>query len=256
MASAALADLFTLYRFTPGRRVYALRQTRELLPKRDPVIADIDAAVDLDRTALDLVTRWQKERAATETWPKEVVDLDREHDRLWGALASACEAIAAGFGLDSDQGAAADRLAKNVFAQGVSPIIHLPFVEQRERTRAWLDRLLGEMVADVDAAGVRPIVDRIRRTNERFGALIDKSKAQTDLTFAEVRDADAKGGLAFLQVFAVITGKYAKDDTERARVLAPILRQNDEIGLLYRRNRRVPDVDPNTGDPTEPLPTA
>jgi hypothetical protein len=256
MASAALADLFTLYRFTPGRRIYALRQTRDLLPKRDPVVADIDAAIGLDQIALDLITRWHKERATTDSWPKEVIDLDREHDRLWGALASACESIANGFGPDSKQGAAADRIAKNVFAQGVAPIIHLPFVEQRERTNAWLARLLGEMLTDVDTAGVRPIVDRIAQTNERFGKAIDKSKVHSGLTFAEVRDADAKGQLAFLRVFAIITGKHANNDDERARLLAPILRQNDEIGLLYRRNRKIPDVDPNTGEATEPLPTA
>lgn len=44
MAGSALSDLISLYRFPPGRRIYALRRTHALLPDGDPVRSKIDRA--------------------------------------------------------------------------------------------------------------------------------------------------------------------------------------------------------------------
>jgi len=72
------------------------------------------------------------------------------------------------------------------------------------------------------------------------------------MSYSDVRDADDKGHMAFMRVVAALIGKYADDDAQRDRVLAPVLAQNDAIGEAYRRRRAIPDVDPNTGEPTEP----
>jgi hypothetical protein len=255
MASSALADIISLYRSTPGRRMYALRQTRGLLPQNDVLKTDIDTAMAHDKNVLEMMTRWQRVRSETDAWPREVIDLDREHDRLWGALSSACSAIATGFGPDSAEGTAANHILSTVFSAGVPALIHLPFIEQRERTDTWLGRLQGEMAKDVKTAGVEPIVTRIASVNTRFGALVDQRKSGSALAFSDVRDADASGELAFLQIVAVIVGREARNDVQRARLLAPILAQNDEIAELHRRNRKVPDVDPNTGEVRDPVPT-
>jgi hypothetical protein len=252
MTTAALADLFTLYRFTPGRRLYALRRTRERLAPNDPLLADIDAAIEVDKKTLELLTRWQTQRRSTDNWPQEALQLDREHDRLWAALQRACHAIAVGYGPDSPQGAAANRILNSVFASGISALIHLPFVEQRERTDAWLARLTGELAADVQAAGLEPIVARLAEVNTRFGQLLDQHKPQGGIAYEQLLQANADGELALLRIVAMLTGRTAKDDAERARLLEPILQQNEQIAHSHRRSAKVPDVDPNTGEVVEP----
>jgi len=252
MASSALSDLIKVYRFPPGRRAYALRRTRALLPQGDPLVAKIDAALAIDGAVLDKQTRWMTVRNETVTWPKEVIELDRDHDRLWGALSGACSSLSAGLGADSEQGAAAGRLETAVFSSGVPALIHLPFVEQRETTDAWLARLRGELAADVEKAGVGAIVLRLTDVNTRFGALLDKRNEASNLSYADVREADSEGQIKFFQIIAMLMGREAENDAERARLLGPILAQNEEIGELYRRRRTVPDVDPATGEVTEP----
>ena len=185
---------------------------------------------------------------------EEVIELDRDHDRLWGALSGACGSLAAGLGSGNEQGAAAGRLETAVFSSGVPALIHLPFVEQRETTDAWLARLRGELAADVEKAGVLAIVQRLTDVNTRFGALLDKRNEESNLSYADVREADSEGQIKFYQIIAMLMGREAENDAERARLLAPILAQNEEIGELYRRRRAVPDVDPTTGEVTEPSP--
>ena len=85
-----------------------------------------------------------------------------------------CSSLAVGLGDESEQGAAAGRLDKTLFSSGVTAIIHLAFVEQRETTAAWLDRLQGELKADVELAGVSGFVQKLADVNARFGELLDK----------------------------------------------------------------------------------
>ena len=252
MTTAALSDILNFYRFPAGRRIYALRKTLELLEAGDPLAAKIDASISIDRNALDKQTRWQAIRDAKISWPKEVIELDHEHDRLWGALSGMCSSLAVGLGDESEQGAAAGRLDKTLFSSGVTAIIHLAFVEQRETTAAWLDRLQGELKADVELAGVSGFVQKLADVNARFGELLDKREEASGLSYGDVKSAEEKGHVAFLQVVAMLVGREAENDAERARLLDPILKQNEAIGLMHKRRRNVPDVNPDTGEVTDP----
>ena len=53
---------------------------------------------------------------------------------------------------------------------------------------------------------------------------------------------------------ALIAGKYRKpeDADQRAALLAPILEQNERVGEAYQRRHTVNDVDPDTGEETQP----
>ncbi len=56
-----------------------------------------------------------------------------------------------------------------------------------------------------------------------------------------------------LQAVAIILGKYPSDNDAdlagRAKLLAPIFRQNDAIRDYLRARRPVVDVNPETGEP-------
>lgn len=194
---------------------------------------------------------WLAKRKEKLTWPKEVIQLDHEHDRLWGALSGMCTALAA-LGSDSEAGAAAIRLMTTVFPSGVTAIIHLPFVEQRETTNAWLNRVHGEFANDVAAIGASAIVQRLTDVNTRFGELLDRRHEQVDLTYAQVREDDEKGSMAFYRIVAMLIGREAENDRARERLLGPMLQQNGELAETFRRRRTVKDVDPTTGEVTEP----
>ncbi len=253
MANVALSDQINLYRLPPGRRLFALRRTHKLLAPADPLAKDIEKAMEHDRGVLDLLTRWQKARGESITWPKEAVELDREHDRLWGALGGACSSLAVGFGPSTDQGAAAARIQDRVFSAGVPALIHLSFVEQRENTDAWLARLQGELAADVQKIGLTPIVERLAVVNTRFGEVLDAHQGEAELRFDKVKQADDQGQRELVVIVATILGREARNDAERARLLGPIYAQHDELAEKYRQRAKVTDVDPESGKELDPV---
>ena len=128
----------------------------------------------------------------------------------------------------------------------------MAFVEQRETTVAWLDRLQGELKADVELAGVSGFVQKLADVNARFGELLDKREEASGLSYGAVKSAEENGHVAFLQIVAMLVGREAENDAQRARLLDPILKQNEAIALMHRRRRNVPDVNPDTGEMTDP----
>ncbi len=252
MARSDLIELINLYRFPVGRRRYALRLTRDLVAEDDSFVSLIDSALAHDEHVMALIIRWHAVRDAPTSWPKEVLELDQEHDRLWGAVASVSNALT-GLGPDTPKGAAARRIVQTLFASGVLHLIHLPFIEQRERTEAWLDRLQTDFSADIITLDLTALIERLQDINTRFGQLLDKhADRRQDLSYEEVRKADNAGQLHLLQVVADIVGRYngqkPDDDEERARLLGPILQQQQTMIDARRRRRTLRDVNPDTGE--------
>jgi hypothetical protein len=79
------------------------------------------------------------------------------------------------------------------------------------------------------------------------------------ISFGEVKDARTQGQQLLLQAVAMILGLFpsesAADQAGRAKLLGPILRQNEAIRVYLRSRRNVEDVDPDTGLPV-PVPGA
>jgi hypothetical protein len=115
-----------------------------------------------------------------------------------------------------------------------------------------------EFVDDIVLIGVKPMVDRLRVVNSELGAIVDAVQPKVAVSFEDLRKSDVEGQRKLLQVVAAVVGRLKgtnpADDETRARLLTPILEQNDEVGAMYRKRNRVTDVDPSTGDVTEPTP--
>ncbi len=113
------------------------------------------------------------------------------------------------------------------------------------------------MAADVVTLGLATVRDRLAAVNDGFGALLDAFEPEARVSFDRFRQEDLTGQEMMLRVVAVIAGRYtgatAGEDATRAKLLAPILHQNEAVAESFRRKRTVTDVNPNSGE-DEPVP--
>jgi len=254
---SSLVNLFDLYRLPAGRRLFALRKTRTLV-ESDPVLVPlIDAAMAKDTETLELRAQWVTARSKTPKYPPRLVALDLDHDRLLGSMSKVAFGMADAMGPETDLGAAARRVAEGAFTGGLPALTQLDFVQQRESTKVLLDRLNGPLAADVVTLGLATVRDRLAAVNNEFGALLDAFEPDARVSFDRFRQEDLTGQEMMLRVVAVIAGRYngatAGDDATRAKLLAPILHQNEAVAESFRRKRTVTDVNPNSGE-DEPVP--
>lgn len=117
----------------------------------------------------------------------------------------------------------------------------------------------GEPLADVvEPLGIRGRLDRLERLNRMMEG--ELATAAADVTQEKVDSAFADGQYRLHRLFVRILATYDELTpaalAEQARLLAPIVAQNERVGELNRRTRRVVDVDPETGveEGTTPTP--
>ena len=260
MALADLDQLFDIYILPVGRRLHALRKVQGIAKDEtslDNIHSLITTAMETNTVALDLRTRWGEAKQHKTTYPQVVIALNQEHDQIFASVQRVASGMAAGMPAESPQGQAATLLIANVFAEGLAPLTQQDFVQQRETTTVWLSRMDNDLREAIDVLGLRPMVDRLRVVNGDLGGIIDEIKARAKVSFDEVRTSDSAGQTAMLRVVAAVAGRFngsePGDDDMRAKLLGPILEQNEKVGELYRRKSRVTDVDPNSGEVTEPV---
>jgi hypothetical protein len=221
------------------------------------IVPLIDAAMAKDTEALELRAQWVSARSKTPKYPPRLFALDLEHDRLLGSMSKVTFAVADALGPETDQGAAAQRVAEGAFTGGLPALTQLDFVQQRESTKVLLDRLNGALAADVVTLGLATVRDRLAVVNEEFGTILDAFEPEARVSFDRFRQEDLTGQEMMLRVVAVVAGRYngaaAGDDAMRAKLLAPILHQNAAVAESFRRKRAVTDVNPNSGE-DEPVP--
>lgn len=254
---SSLVDLFDLYRLPPGRRLFALRKTRNLVEPDPMLVPLIETAMAKDTEALELRAQWVAARSKTPKYPPRLFSLDLEHDRLLGSMSRITFAVADALGPETNQGAAARRVAEGAFTGGLPALTQLDFVQQRESTKVLLDRLNGPLAADIVTLGLAAVRDRLVAVNDEFGTILDAYEPEARMTFDRFRQEDLTGQEMMLRVVAVIAGRYngatAGDDATRANLLAPILQQNAAVAESFRRKRSITDVNPNNGE-DEPVP--
>ena len=259
MAQADLAHLLNLYVLPVGRRIHALRKTQTLV-KAEPSLSGLNplvsVAMEENTVALDRRTRWGEAKNEKTAYPELALVLNQEHDQLFASMERVATGMADGMPSESPQAKAGVLLTSTLYAEGLAALTQKDFVQQRETTTVWLGRMNADLAEPIDLLGLRPMADRLRVVNEDLGKIIDEVKSRAKVSFDEVRTADAAGQLAMLQVVADILGRFKGrepgDDAMRAKLLGPILEQNEKVGELYRRRARVTDVDPESGEVTDP----
>lgn len=248
-----IADFIKLYHFTPGRRIHALRQVREIVVEHE--LADLlpatDEALTQEAYYAALRSAWGLANAEAETLPSEIdPKIDRTlllMDQMLGHYADQ----------GGETGRYARRLSASIFPDGVGQHIRLPHVDQHAANAQVLVILeAAERQPWIERLGLRMLTASLRELNDAFGRAVRLREKTGGVTYGEVRDANARCHEMLLEVVARILGRFPTpaDGPLRTELLKPIAYQNEAIRLFRRRRRRVVDIDPDTGEPTSPQP--
>lgn len=254
MPDTSLTAISSLYRQPTGRRLYAMRKTKEMVQREAHLLALVEACLAHDTALLEKRTRFVEQRGIKPNWPPKAIELDQEHDRLLSSMDRVVDGMLYG-PVGALTTIAAGKLKSTLFAGGLASLTQLDFVQQREQTQVWVTRLARESKEEIAVLGLKPIFDRLVAVIAEFGQIIDQNKPQATVTYEQIRQDEAIGHEMMLRYVVGVCGRYLSDSPEdcdgRARLLAPILEQNEIVGELYRK-RAVTDVNPDTGDVVDP----
>lgn len=248
---ATLSAILQFYVFSTGRRIFALTQTEALaLEAGHTALANhCHAAVINDRETLQLEAQWATDKNASQ-YVVEAKQVDILVDVALGALRDSVDADARDAAPGDALGIAAAKLHQILFPNGLAAINNAPFVEQLAEVQRINGTLQSaEWSTVVNDLGLGRRLARLVELEKRYADAIAVSPKT--VTFADVKDARTKGQQLMLQTVAMILGLHPSDsaaDVEaRAKLLAPILRQNEAIRTYLRARRSIEDVDPDTG---------
>src|SRR5690606_19705372 len=111
------------------------------------------------------------------------------------------------------------------------------------------------LVAQVDTAQVRPHIDQLAELHTQFQRLVGRGQDGA-IGYDTVRSARAAGQRNLRKIVAWVLGHYLDDGDDelaaRARLLGPILEQNERIRHEHATTGVVTEIDPVTGNPTGP----
>jgi hypothetical protein len=247
-----------------GRRLFALRQVRNLAKEVgfDALVTHAAAAIKHDKHTHELDLQWVAvPGAAMGAKPTkkqaEVKRIDVLVDRTLTALRDAAVAQLQGAKPGDGIAEQVDSLLNAIFPTGVQDVTSLSFVEELAAVDAIVDKLKGMFASTVDELGLTRLAKRLAELAIEYRAA-QEAPAEEELSFGTVRAARNKGPQHLLQAVALIVGRYYKETDEhlskRAKLLAPVLKQNEAVALYLRARRAVEDVDPETGevDPSAP----
>ena len=247
-----LSALLTFYSFSTGRRMFALLQVSKeaTIAGHAALAAHCDTAIAHDKTVRDLEAHWLGQSSGSPFSP-EAKQIDILVDSALGALRDGVDSAARASAPDDPLGEAALQLGKELFPTGLADIVKLPFVEELGQVARILDTLSSQTWAQkVQDLGLGRHVVYLTGLEKKYRVAVEGG---TKLSFDDVKAARAKGQSLMLEAVAMILGLYpsdsAADQAGRAKLLGPILKQNEAIREYLRARRAVEDVNPETGAP-------
>ncbi|TDP77193.1 hypothetical protein [Bradymonas sediminis] len=237
-----------------GRRIFALKAMRRVAEGlgEAAIVARCDRAIAADEACLRMEMTYRQGKSFATTARGGAAELDREIDAVWAGVHAVAQGQAVGEDAVAEQASA---FLKEVFPEGLAGLVKLSFEAQLAHQELLLERFdpnTGDLGAQVDALGVRRHVEHLNFLVPRFRAELERENA-AKVTFEQVKRArrDCLDQFAGA-VFAVLT-TFDTDSAEhaerRAACLAEFHRQNASVVEAYRRQSKVEDVNPETGEP-------
>lgn len=220
--------------------------------------ADADAHC---QTCADLERRYAADALTASKTPSPRVPIDQEADQLVTSLRDSAQAFTRLPASDPDHVTAA-RFLNDGFPKGLPYIIRASYSEQLQRMKT----LLRYCQKDKDGAaaaldlGLTPWVKRLAALLPTYEEAV-RALPPDAVRFPQVRAAHQEGHLKLRQVIAQIFSTFRADsdahERHRARLLAPLDRQEAAIAAALKRGQPPQDVNPDTGaevPPTVPEP--
>ena len=249
------SELTSFYKFPMSRCEFALNGVREraLALGQDEIAQLAERAIDEVRRSMRIVLSFDGGHSGL--YAPEARSLDVSVDRIIAALQGYLGAqIRAYHG--EPRAAAATRISRVLFPNGVASVVRLPFAEEHAQINMLLERAADDDLAG-DIALLPELPELLARLTERNREYGDALRAGTGVpTRDDVNEARATCQERLAEVAALIIGLYAlrtPEDTEgRDHLLQPILEQNDAIRVARRQRQLPTDVDPETGEELGP----
>ena len=247
-----LGNVIDLYKFSLGSMTYCvdrLRETLEDLGNGEAVAIADRARTKLER-ARQLEYDWEKQKQEDPLRREGARQLDDRIDRALSQIASTADTFAA-MKTDTDVSRLADELASDLFPTGVFHITSKTFEDQHVAVTELIDRLESSYSEHIQALNLTPLVEQLKDWNKAFGEKLEPRNDKVD--YDEVESARVEAEDVFHLLFARVMGDYGDDIEKFNRIVAPIHEQTEWTRRHHQRRGTIPEVDPETGEPIEPV---
>lgn len=242
-----------------GRRLWAVREVagRARGLGAGMVVAACEEAIAHEEGLRRLEARWASQVRASQAKGDEeasATEVDRRLDRSLAAIFGQLQGVERVMGARSPQGKEAKELLERLFPKGLGAVVNLPFGEEVESAEEVVKALASS------GAGQRMGVELFV---EQLGEAVAKQRAilgmeSRPLVYKEVRLGQEAGHRNLCRVVGAVLGVFWRDTQEhvdaRASLLGPIAQQSEAVGEAMRRKTKPQDLDPATGQPSEPAP--
>lgn len=245
------SEMNSFYQFPMGRCEFALNGVlvRARALGQEEIARLTELAIDEVRRSMRIVLSFNAGHSGL--YPPEARPLDISVDRTVTAIEGYC-GIQSRVYDGEPRAAAATRINRALFPNGVAAVIRLPYAEEHAQINMLLERAAADDLADDVAMlpELPALLERLRERNLEYGEVL---RAGTDVPKRnDVRDALALCQDRLAEVASLIIGLFAlraPDDTEgRDHLLQPILEQNEAIRVARRQRKKPSDIDPTTGE--------
>lgn len=255
-------SMIPIYLFPTSHRLFALGRVLEVIAREGeagaaeaPLLARVEAAIALDQETHALEDRYAGQTSEAQHAP-EARSIDQQIDRTLTAMDRTLGDNVRAFPASAPIHVASRAVRKALLPRGAAALTQLDFVREVEGVGTLLRGAAAPaLVAQVDTAQVRPHIDQLNELHVQFQQLVGKGQAGA-IGYDTVRSARATGQRNLKKIIVWVLGHYLDDsDAElaaRARLLGPILQQNEQIGHEHATTGVVTNIDPVTGDPTGP----
>jgi hypothetical protein len=242
-----LSDFLDMYKFGNGSTLFCLKDMKQKAEAANntELVDRVDAALALSNDARQKNYDWTMQKRREPSSRGAAAERDVQIDRTLGQIYDIVKAFSA-MENDTPQKEAAARLEKQLFSQGVTPIMHSTFEEEHALVDELLERLRSDYSADASTLGLDALVDTLEQLNEKFGRELNITDSEA-ITFDQVSAARVAAEKAFHKVIFHAIGDYLDDDDTRRSMLAAVIDQQGRIARYRKRRGGIPSVDPDTG---------
>jgi hypothetical protein len=244
-----------LYRFSPGRALWAARQVqRRALAMNNTEIGALAAiSASSAEEALGLTQRARGNRTAQ--YPPEATAADNLVDHGVAGVDGYLDVQSRMYQGEA-RAAAADRLRTALLPDGVAAITRLPYAEQHGSVSVLLARAADPaLAADIAVLPeMSSLLTRLSGFNDQYGTVLAQVLPRTPRE--ALREAEQRCQEVLEALTGLIIGHFRLHEPEntagRDHLLEPILQQNAAIRAARRQRRPPLDVDPETGEELPP----
>lgn len=257
-----IVGLYTLLRFSNGRRHFVLRQVLAVAKKLEDaaLVTRIEAAIAHEVMLRGLERRWTRTKANRSKARGEAQVLDARIDRLLAAMYRSVESVLDAVNPKGEHAAMVHAFLAKHFPAGIQEITQAPYEDELNVIEEMNDDFAKLSEDEIKQLNIIHHVPELARLAPLFAAELDKAGDDDAVRFTEVRAARELGHSKLLKIVSTIHSVYdedfADDPVEAAKaqadLLAPIMAANARVAER-RRRRNGPDVevDPDTGEELE-----